>query len=322
VNNALFGAGCPILTRSFVDGWRSCRSNVGYLPQIFQLPMPQETQHTPSTVYGFADAATGFNQRHPQWTAVMSRLDVIINLAFTRTQVMKTPMDKFIYFYGNLVAEEFWELFLMAVNGYGFGAMKLLRSMYEHTVTLKYLHEHPDELQAFFDFDRVQQYKLTKQIIETFGEDALPPETVATTEREYAEVKDKFMVKSCKSKTCSEQRVGHTWSKLDFVSMARRAGAIGSVIVPNYFVPLRHAHSTFRAITERLEMGGDKMGFRRESQPKEADQALMAAHNCLLVALEVQKERFNIPGLEEAVQRSCSDWALVWSPEISCGGAT
>jgi hypothetical protein len=126
----------------------------------------------------------------------------------------ENPLDKFVYFYGNLVAEEFLELFLMAVNGYGFGAMKLLRSMYEHTVTLKYLHEHLDELQAFFDFDRVQQYKLTQQIIETFGEDALPPETVATTEREYAEVKDKFMVKSCKSKTCSEQRVGHTWSKL------------------------------------------------------------------------------------------------------------
>jgi hypothetical protein len=156
---------------------------------------------------------------------------------------------------------------------------------------------------------------LTKQIIETFGEDALPPETLATTEREYAEVKDKFMVKSCKSKTCSEQRIGHTWSKLDFVSMAKRTGVLGSLIVPNYFVPLRHAHSTFRAMTERLEMGGDKMGFRRESQPKEADQALMAAHNCLLMALEVQKERFNIPGLEEALQRSCSDWALVWSPE-------
>ena len=105
----------------------------------------------------------------------MSRLEVIINLAFTRTQVMTTPLDKFVYFYGNLVAEGFLELFLMAVNGYGFRAMKLLRSMYEHTVTLKYLREHLDELQAFFDFDRVQQYKLTKQIIETFGEDAFPP---------------------------------------------------------------------------------------------------------------------------------------------------
>ena len=204
------------------------------------------------------------------------------------------------------------ELFLMAVNGYGFAAMKLLRSMYEHTVTLKYLHQNPDELQAFFDFDRVQQYK---QITDTFGEGALPQETAARIERKYEEVKDKFMVKSCKSKTCSEQRVGATWSKLDFVSIAKRAGDIGSLIVPGYFEPLRHTHSTFRAMTEHLDMDGNQMGFRRESQPEKADQALMTAHNCLLAALELQKERFNIPGLEEAFQRSIRDLALIWSPE-------
>lgn len=68
-------------------------------------------------------------------------------------------------------------------------------------------------------------------------------------------------------------------------------------------------------MTERLDMDGNQMGFRRESQPEKADQALMTAHNCLLATLEVQKERFNIPGLEEALQRSIRDWALIWSPE-------
>lgn len=278
------------------------------------MTMPQADQ--PASIYGFPDAASAFDQRHPHWQVVMTRLHGVINLAFTRTHgVMANAIDRFVYFYGNLVAEDFMEVFLMAANGYGFGAMKLLRSMYEHAVTLKYLHEHPDELQAFFDFDRVQQYKLVKQIIDTFGEDALHPDTISTTEQEYAEVKDEFMVKSCKSKTCSEQRVGHTWSKLDFVSMAKRTGALGTLIVPDYFVPLRHAHSTFRAMTDRLEMWQGQVGFQRESQPKESDGALMAAHNCLLVALEVQKERFNIPGLEQAIQNSVRDWALVWMPE-------
>jgi hypothetical protein len=46
---------------------------------------------------------------------------------------LDTAIDKFVYFYGNLVAEDFMEIFLMAANGYGYGAMKLLRSMYEHT---------------------------------------------------------------------------------------------------------------------------------------------------------------------------------------------
>jgi hypothetical protein len=112
--------------------------------------------NAPVKVYGFPDAWADFDRRHPEWSVVFSRLGEVINMAFSRRQIMDTKIEKFVYFYGNLVAEDFMELFLMAANGYGYGAMKLLRSMYEHTVTLKYLHDHPDEFEAFFDFDRVQ----------------------------------------------------------------------------------------------------------------------------------------------------------------------
>jgi hypothetical protein len=267
------------------------------------------------SLYGFADACSDFDRRHPQWSAVLSRLWGVINMAFSRTQAMDTKIEKFVYFYGNLVAEDFMELFLMAVNGYGYGAMKLLRSMYEHTITLKYLHDHPDELEAFFDFDRVQQYRLMKPIFDTFGESVLSADIVADTERRYEEVKDRFMVKSCKSKTCDEKRVGHTWSKLDFVSMAKTTGAIGSLIVPGYYMPLRHAHSTLRAMMDRLERRDEHLTFQRESEPEEADQALMTAHNCILVALEIEDERFKIPGLKSAIENCIRDWALIWSPE-------
>jgi hypothetical protein len=269
----------------------------------------------PMSLYGFSEASTDFDRRHPQWSGVLFRLWGVINMAFSRRQVMDTPTEKFVYFYGNLVSEDFMELFLMAANGYGYGAMKLLRSTYEHTITLKYLHNHPDELQAFFDFDRVQQYRLMKPIFETFGEGVLPHDAVEDTERRYEEVKDRFIVKSCKSKTCDEKRVGHTWSKLDFVSMAKSTGAIGSLIVPGYFIPLRHAHSTLRAMMDRLERRDEHLGFERESQPEEADQALMTAHNCVLVALEIQDERFKIQGLKTAVEHCVRDWALIWSPE-------
>jgi hypothetical protein len=97
--------------------------------------------------------------------------------------------------------------------------------------------------------------------------------------------------------------------------MAKKTGAIGTLIVPGYYLPLRHAHPTYRAVTERLELTDKHMGFKRESQPEEADAALMTAHNCILVALEVQEERFNISGLKSAVQDCTRDWALIWSPE-------
>jgi hypothetical protein len=293
--------------------WRLWRRTLLQNTDTFQ--QGKMNANAPVKVYGFPDAWADFDRRHPQWSDVFSRLGKVIDMAFSRKQVMDTKIEKFVYFYGNLVAEDFMELFLMAANGYGYGAMKLLRSMYEHTITLKYLHDHPDEFEAFFDFDRVQQHRLMKPIFDTFGESVLSAEIVAETERRYEEVKEKFMVKSCKSKTCGEKRVGPTWSKLDFVSMAKTTGAIGSLIVPGYYIPLRHAHSTLRAMMERLERRDEHLGFERESQPEEADQALMTAHNCVLVALEIQDEQFKILGLKSAVENGIRDWALIWSPE-------
>src|SRR6476620_5038291 len=75
----------------------------------------QSNMKDQTNLYGFPDAATAFDQRHPQLSVVMTRLWQTINLAFTRRQTMHTPIDKFVYFYGNLVAEDFMELFLMAV---------------------------------------------------------------------------------------------------------------------------------------------------------------------------------------------------------------
>ena len=91
--------------------------------------------------------------------------------------------EKFVYFYGSLIAEDFMEIYLVAANGYGAAATKLLRSMYEHTVTLRYLQDHAGEIMAGIDYDGVQQHKLTQQILESFGMDLLRPELVEEVER-------------------------------------------------------------------------------------------------------------------------------------------
>jgi hypothetical protein len=153
------------------------------------------------------------------------------------------------------------------------------------------------------------------QVFEIFGRDSLSPETIEKTEQRSSEIKEQFIVKSCKSETCTETRVNHTWSKLDFVAMAKTTGDIGKMLVNAYHVPLRHSHPTLRTMMERLEMNDGHLAFSRESQPKEADDALMTAYNCLLVALEVQKERFQVPGLEKALRDAAIDWAIIWSPD-------
>jgi hypothetical protein len=263
--------------------------------------------------FGDLEEAEKFRQRHPLWTERFDNLTRAINMAFTRVQMMSEPADKFVYFYGRMCAEDFMEILLVCGNGYGAAAMKLLRSMYEHSVTLRYLHEHPEEVGVFMKYHRIQQYKLMKPILETFGEGVLPADTVEEVESRYAEVKADFLITDCEK--CGTKRLNHTWSKLDFVSMAKKSGAIGTLIVPGYFLPLRHAHTTFGGLSERVEIVDDRMGFYAEAQPDMADQALLTAHNCILNVLEVQNERFKIDGLNEQIQTCFKDFLEVWAPD-------
>ena len=266
------------------------------------------------TFYGFPDECRNFDERHPLWNEMMGNLVRELNLAFTRVEVMKGSADKFVYFFGRIILEDFMEVALVCYHGYGVAASKLVRSMYEFTVTLRYLHEHPDEADTFLAYHLVQQDQLTSRLIETFGESILPAELIAEIKRKAAEVKEDFMIPVC-DHPGSKMRLNHTWNKLDFVAMAKKAGEIGRLIVPGYYFPLRHAHPTFGGLTDRLEIVNEQMSLKGDAQPEIADRSLMTAQNCILDALKVQSEHFKIEGLEDAIQVCYRDFVRVWSPD-------
>jgi hypothetical protein len=265
-------------------------------------------------IYGFPDECRKFDDRHPLWQEIMTNLERALNIAFTRVQVMDGSADKLVYFFGRVCLEDFMEILLVSYHGYGVAASKLVRSMYEHTVTLRYLHEHPAEVETFVDYYLVQNDKLINRLVETFGDNILPAEVIAQARRKAAEVKQDFMVPVC-DHPGAKMRLNHTWSKLDFVAMAKKTGDLGELIIPGYYMPLRHAHATFAGLTERLEIVNGQMSLKPDAQPEMADRSLITAHNCILNALEVQKEHFRIEGLEEAMQVCFRDFVRVWSPD-------
>jgi hypothetical protein len=80
-------------------------------------------------------------------------------------------------------------------------------------------------------------------------------------------------------------------------------------------LPLRHAHTTFGGLSERLDKVDGRMGLIADAQPEIVDRSLMTAHNCILNALNVQGSHFKIEGLEEAMQVCYRDFPRVWSPD-------
>lgn len=226
--------------------------------------------------------------------------------------MLADPIDKFVFEYGRLCCEDFNEVLLMSANGYGVGATKLLRTLYEHAVTLDYLNEHPDELDDFWDYAFVAQHKYHRAICDAFGEQAFESSRVREedVERAFESVKERFMVTNCKK--CQSKKLNHTWNKLDFVSMAKQSGGLGALIIPGYYFPLTHAHSTAASLTSRLTLHDGIVSFVPTAQREEAEVAVRTAHSVILRVLEIQDTRFAVPGLREKLQTCFQDYLDIW----------
>jgi hypothetical protein len=79
------------------------------------------------------------------------------------------------------------------------------------------------------------------------------------------------------------------------VSLAKKAGGIGKLVIPGYYLPTREAHSTVVAVLERLgELAEGGLTFDGGPQYDKAENALYTAHALMLYILSLQKEHFNL----------------------------
>lgn len=261
--------------------------------------------------FGFKEEWDGFGKRNALFLERWENLREAIHLTFDQGQTVVGPEDRVIYFLGRVCCEDFYEILLLAGNGYGFAAQKVLRGIYERAVTMTYLSQHPDEVDAFLNYHAIAQHKLAAAIRKSYGSEKLPKHMQKDVEVEYNKVKENYRVTDCKA--CGTTRINHTWSKLDFVTMAHRTGSLGKLIVQAYYIPLSQAHSTVWSVISRTEITETGLGFNPDAQPKEADSALRTAHNIILRVIEHQWTHFKM-GQELLDQRAiCNkDYMEIW----------
>jgi hypothetical protein len=100
-----------------------------------------ETTHA---LFGDPAEWENFERRNPEFVKRIGNLVNTIKLAFS-SLLLREPLDKILFLLDRLCAEDFSEILLLCGNGYGIGAEKLLRGMYERAVTATYLSQHPEE---------------------------------------------------------------------------------------------------------------------------------------------------------------------------------
>src|SRR5438046_2686862 len=98
---------------------------------------------------GSNPATRRFRRRHRAFLRILPRLRQLIRCGIDRQLPSGPATDQVVHLLARRTAEDFEEIILLASNGFGFGALSLLRGMYERVVTAFYLHYNPNDTDAF-----------------------------------------------------------------------------------------------------------------------------------------------------------------------------
>lgn len=252
-----------------------------------------------------------FWNRHPLWPEKFKFLHSTLEKVFMREMASEGPTDRVLFFIGRLCVEDFNEVFLFSGNGYGFGALKILRGLYERAVTLAYIAKHPEQADMFLEYHHIHQGKMLRHAMPLLAKASgqIPSEELRSAEALYNTYKGKFREPLCKK--CNTYRTRFSWSSLDLVSMARDVDMEGLYFAA-YYVPTLQSHATTSAIINRLEIKKDgHLSFDPEPQREWSDRALVAAHNVIIHVLLTQNTYFNLV-LDDEIQQRMNDFSDIW----------
>jgi hypothetical protein len=262
----------------------------------------------PEVTIGNPQVWPEFGTRNALFVERLDRLRLVFRKAFGRMLSAADAIDKFIFMAGHMAVDDFLEILLLAANAETYGAMKVLRPMFERVVTLLYLKEHPDDIQKYLNYYWIDQHKLIHFIETTFQRGVLDPETVKEAEGNYKRVRDAYKITDCEK--CGTTRPGISWTPKDILTMAKEIG-LSDFIVPAYYIPLQHTHPKVKGMLDRLRETKDgRLAPDDRLQPLEADRNLCVAHGLVLFALTAQFEYFKLDHreLEDAV----NDYREIW----------
>jgi hypothetical protein len=231
-------------------------------------------------------------------------------LVFLRSMSSNKPADRVGFYLGRICVEEFSEILVLAGNGHGIGALKILRGMYERAVTSAYILANPDKAAAFLEYDKVNKHKAYEHAkkLGRYGP-KLKRETIKRIEDDYQAVKPMFLTGS---------RVRGSWTTLDTASLAQKTGAgYEQLYLDAFYKPTLQLHTTAASIVGRLELTERGiMSFASGSTRKEAGHAIIMAQNLLLRVLDSQNTHFKL-GLDETLKSNVADFQEAYAHKKS-----
>jgi hypothetical protein len=138
------------------------------------------------------------------------------------------------------------DILTLVSNGGDWGALKLLRSLFERTVTAKYLETHSAETVNFYDFDAID-YRSAMDAIYVESGISMSPESRANLDRAAAKARIRFKLEPCPS--CNRPARMSAWTPRSMKELSEKTG-LGYMYFTAWILPTKLIHPTFYGLEE------------------------------------------------------------------------
>jgi len=239
--------------------------------------------------------------RHPHLNDALARLQTTLQQGLCRelqTTDERRLLQITLFGLAHQAADDFFDLVLLATHGYGIGAQKMLRPLYERVVSALYLIEHPEEVQDFNDYADIDAW----HVLTNAKRVGVDPVSVMGQEK-YDQLEKAYKAAEARFTRSGSRRARPSWAQKDLAQRAAEVkvvGAGGQTVALDKlygacgFWPTMLLHTTNVSLEARLTptaTGG--RAFIHEPTRVEADIALKCAHDLIALLFHKCNEFFS-----------------------------
>lgn len=221
--------------------------------------------------------------------------------------------------------DDFSEILILASNGFGTGALKTLRGMYERVVTSAYVALFPEVSRSLVDSVWTQNWKVwiraTKMMPDLASE--VDQQNIDELRRNAEAARKRLNESICKE--CLQIKEVHSWTKVDLATMAQKvderlasAGAknfsLSNYYLRCYLQPTALEHATGTSVNEKFELVDGRWTYKIDSSG-ERRQAILFGHALLLLLMSLQNDHFGY-GLDDAINARGKAYRRIWLSKL------
>jgi len=164
--------------------------------------------------FGDTEQGKAFFERNPTFWPAFEKLMALTNKTFGREVRFTNRLEDISFNLAQTCRQDFLEVLFLSVNGFGIGAQKLLRGLYERAVALEYMRTRPEKAERFTKYAAIQEHRGAMRALDVVSKeefDAMmgPGNTFDEIKARFEKTTPEFEQTACKK--CKRKDTAFSW---------------------------------------------------------------------------------------------------------------